>query len=219
MLKRVLEDADAPPSPKHVCMSAPIQHIRLIGDKLFDVWRYEKQTSESLTYSQLVSEDVNYRLLDRVEKKGLKAKRTSWIGRPLQRRGSCETNSDTNIKVKFQCPTDRGVPYSFLNLLSSNGKKKNKLINAVGTLLSLSELCESAGHLFGKTLMPRDKNLTWLMEQATGQFLIVCGLCCVGVDCARQLIFDCALPTAMKLSLCSLKYCGILNIDEMRQIT
>jgi hypothetical protein len=97
-------------------MSVPIQHIRLIGDKLFDVWRYEKQTSESLTYSQLVNEDVNCRLLDRVEKKGLKAKRTSWIGRPLQRRGSCETNSDTNIKVKFQCPTDRGVPYSFLNL-------------------------------------------------------------------------------------------------------
>ncbi len=40
----------------------------------------------------------------RAEKNELNVKRTSWIGRSLQRHGSCETDSDTNIKVKFQCP-------------------------------------------------------------------------------------------------------------------
>ncbi len=101
---------------------------------------------------------------------------------------------------------------------STNEKKKRCLIKAVGTKLSLSKLCNPAGQLLSKTLKPLNENLPWLMEQTTGLFLIVEGLHCVGVDCARQLIFDCGWATALKLSLDSLAYCGFRNVKEMRQI-
>ncbi len=89
----------------------------------------------------------------------------------------------TDINVKYQCEDGRCVPYALQNLLSMNKKSKDKLINSAGTLLSLSELCGPVRSLFGKSLMPLGKDLSWLLEQTSGLFLVVDGLHCVYLHC------------------------------------
>jgi len=217
-----------------------IQHIVLRNEedpsnKWFDVWWLGCKKSTPESYSHLVAEGVDHRLLDAVVNKGLKARRTTWIGLSLRSGRKISTSllsSDgldgaaqatcvdlmTEIKVKYQCANARCVPYTFLNLLSLYKKSKDKLMKCNLDLCSLAELCTPVGHLFGKNLNPRDKDLAWLLEQTTGQFLVVDTLHCVGVDCTRQLVFDCALPTALKLSSGALAHCCIVKADEMRQI-
>ncbi len=86
------------------------------------------------------------------------------------------------------------------------------------TLCPLSALCMPVGHLFGKILAVRDQDLSWLLLQKAGLFLVVDGLHCVGVDCERGLILDCGYPTAFKLCLGAFTHCGIVKADEMRQV-
>ena len=124
----------------------------------------------------------------------------------------------TDIVVKYQSEDSRCVPYAFLNLLSLHSKKKDKLMKFHLTLCPLSALCMPVGRLFSKTLEVIDQVLSWLLLQKTGLFLVVDGLHCVGVDCARGLIFDCGYPTAFKLCLEAFAHCGIVKADEMRQI-
>jgi hypothetical protein len=97
-------------------------------------------------------------------------------------------------------------------------KNKKNLINRTTTLCDLPDLCDPVRSLFGKGLMPLGKDLSWLLEQTSGLFLVVDGLHCVGVDCTRGLILDCAFPTAFKLCLGAFTHCGIVKADEMRQV-
>jgi hypothetical protein len=174
---------------------------------------HEKPTPESK--KNLVEDGVDVRLLENVEKRGVEGKPKMLVGRSP----GASPIDFTTVKVSFQCKDARCVPYALCNLLGANKRAKKRLIKANGTLCSLSDLSDHTGRLFGKTLKSiKGSSLPWLVEQSTGLFLVVDDLHCVGVDCDRQLIFDCGLPFALPLSLTSLTHCGIVKISEMRQI-
>ncbi len=88
----------------------------------------------------------------------------------------------TDVKIRFQCPDARCVPYAFLNLLSLNLKTKNRLIKQTKTLCTLAGLCRPVGNLFGWQLRKLEKILK---VQSTDLFLIVDTLHCVGIDCEK----------------------------------
>jgi hypothetical protein len=182
----------------------------------FSVKWLENKKPTLVRKKQLVADGVDVRLLENVEKRGVKGKPKMLVGRSP---GDESPIDFTQVKVSFQCKDSRCVPYALCNLLGANKRAKKRLIKANGTLCSLSDLCNHAGRVFGKTLKSiKGSSLPWLVEQSTGLFIVVCDLHCVGVDCDRQLIFDCGLPFALPLSLASLTHCGIVKISEMRQI-
>jgi hypothetical protein len=234
LLERELHD-------KKRARSYVIQHIKLISllRPSFEVWWLGYRNSTVESYDHLVSENIDSRMLDVVVEKGISAKKSTWTGISLRSgrevnltsvlplasaEGSTanffavEVDFATEVKIRFQCPDARCVPYSFLNLLSLNLKAKNKLIKQTKTLCTLAELCRPVGNLFGKQLRKLEKDLPWILVQSTGLFLIVDTLHCVGIDCERQLIFDCALPNALRLCNEALIDCGIMKVDEMRKV-
>jgi hypothetical protein len=165
---------------------------------------------------QLVADGVDVRLLENVEKRGVEGKPKMLVGRSPGTSSPIDFNT---VKVSFQCKDARCVPYALCNLLGASNGARKRLIKCTQALCSLSDLSDHTGRLFGKTLKSiKGSSLPWLVEQLTGLFLVVDDLHCVGVDCDRQLIFDCGLPFALPLSLTSLTHCGIVKISEMRQI-
>jgi hypothetical protein len=221
-----------------------INHIKLRNiedpdDPWFDIWWLGYNPSTPQSYKHLLAEGVDRRELDTVMKKGLKAQRTTWGGLTLRSGRECnkatlplgaEIGFDTGtpchcqhftteIKVKFHCQQARCVPYSFLNVVGANKKKKDKLIRALGAgLCSLRDLCNPVQMLFKKTLVPVDKDLAWILKQTSGVFLVFDTIHCVGVDCEKKLIYDSSLKLCLKLCEDAFAYCNILKAEEVRQV-
>ncbi len=172
------------------------------------------------TEEELLSEGLHPSLLRRIKEKTTKARPTKLVGYWF---GASDEQVLPHLAIhvppKFGCALDRGVPYSLLNLLDAKKRAAQRLIKNFGALGTLSELCDHAGSLFRKRLKPiKESSISWLLEQSTGLFLVVDELQCVGVDCVRQLVFDGGQPYALHLSREALLACGIIKLDEVRQI-
>jgi hypothetical protein len=220
-----------------------IEHIQLrnsenVLDVWFNVWWLGHKRYTTVKFDQLVEDGVDAQLLQKVMKKGPSAKKTTLVG--LSLRSGREINPtisslsgvesgtsvtdvkvdfSTDVKLRFKAQNSRCVPYSFLNVMLQSKKNKDMLIKKVGNFCSLAELSNGVTSVFGTGLSkPLDNDIPWLLEQTTGKFLVVHKLHCVGVDCDKQLIFDCGYPTALKLCVEALVDCGIQSAVEMRKI-
>jgi hypothetical protein len=197
-----------------------IHQLQLLATGMFSILEHGNDEIKTKTEEELLSKGLHPLLLQRVKNKGDKAKPTKLVGWSFG--ASSEQvlpHLAINVRQKFRCTLERGVPYALLNLLSASKIKKDRLIKCFGSVGSLADLCNPARHLFGKNLNPiKECSISWILEQPSGLFLVVDELHCVGVDCDRQLMFDSFQPYAMKLSCEALLVCGITKLDELRQI-
>ena len=125
------------------------------------------------------------------------------------------------------------VPYAYLLLTCCNSKQvsrdKQNLMNnfPASGIGGLSRLADAVREGKMKMQLTRDLvgetgggGIDWLMhpDQSGSMFVVVCGLHCVGVDCRKRLIWDCASPTAAQLTKENLHSVGVTQIDECRML-
>jgi hypothetical protein len=137
--------------------------------------------------------------------------------------GSQTPGSTQDVEIQYQSANDSCVPLSLCNLLGCGKKKKKKLMGAFahGTKFGgFNDLARVSEAILKKTLARvHGMILKSLVLLDVGQYLIMDGTHCVGVDCARGLVFDCAEKWVLPLTVEALTRCQINSIDEIRIVT
>ena len=175
--------------------------------------------------------------LEAVKRKGYKAKRSSWVGRggseevvgpvslapsmPGQEAAVTVEGLGHPMPVHWQSSQSYCVPFAFLNVIGASKKKKKMLLRLLpGKNCGFRDLAPIVRkHPFQRHLERCSITIQGILAKKTELFLVIDGVHCVGVDCSRQLIFDCAKEKALPLSEESFRECQIIKIDEARQIT
>ena len=78
------------------------------------------------------------------------------------------------------------------------------------SLCDLKDLAKAACSI-GVNLIEITDGIPWvLLPSQTGQFLLLQGGHCIGVDCTRRLVFDAARPRVLELSDGAIRVCGFV---------
>jgi hypothetical protein len=152
-------------------------------------------------------------LLRRVKPKGSKARMTRAGGRISTRSSMTEpiaAAEETEFKVRFQAMQCNCIPYALLNVLDASGEMRRKLQRALGGTTSLGDLTDLAGvsRVLKVSLRKCKQDLAWVLSQNTGRFLLFQSVHCVGVNCAKQLVYDSLRSNVLRLTASSLAACG-----------
>ena len=144
-------------------------------------------------------------------------------------------HSSAKIPVAYQSKIGDCVPFAPLNILPSDYPivLKERLEVAVlskvgGTLCDFKDVSiifrefgVELRHLRLKGSVPKDKMVNWFLAQREGLFAVSTDCHCIGVDCNRRLIFDCAESYALKMNMTSFHRClkrFVYAIKECRRI-
>lgn len=172
--------------------------------------------------------------LKAIKQKGYKAKRSKWLGCGSSEEAVSPVPSGLDQKaavtvegvgpllpVRWQSSNTHCVPFAFLNVIDASHRTKKTLFRLFpGRNCGLNDLAPIVRNKpFKRQLRHCSITIPGILTNKTELFLVVDGVHCVGVDCSRQLIFDCAKTTALPLSEESFRKCHVLKIDEARQIT
>jgi hypothetical protein len=127
-----------------------------------------------------------------------------------------------DVEILYPSATDSCVPLSLCNMLGSGKKKKMRLMEAFAAGTKFGGFNDLAGvsqvTLKKKLLKVHGMTLKSLVALGYGQYLIMDGTHCVGVDCKRGLVFDCAEKWALPLTEEALTRCQIKKFDEIRRV-
>ena len=131
----------------------------------------------------------------------------------------------SQVLIKHRDAHGNCLPYSLLNVIEADiiPDKEKTFIDAFGsTHGSMKKLAQVANQTL-RIILCKSNDLSeqssdWLLSRDEGLYVIVSGSHAISVDAKRKLIFDCAYPYALKLSLKSLTFCRCFTIDIIRRI-
>jgi hypothetical protein len=131
----------------------------------------------------------------------------------------------TQILVKYRNSRGYCLLYSILNGVEADifPTNEKEFVDTFGcTHGSMKKLAKVASATLGINVIkisdPSSHSIDWLLSRDEGLYIIVSGSHAISVDAKRKLIFDCAYPYALKLSLKSLTFCRCFTIDIIRRI-
>ena len=216
------------PKPRHVSRKRTPQSAKLVSLQFLKYWDTDKYEwyrcwcleSPNVPYFQhrtIILQDYPgcERELEAVKKKGYKAKRTGWVGRGVSEeavgpvplglvQGAAVTVEELGppIPVRWQSSHTHCVPFAFLNVIGASTKQKKTLMRLLaGRNCGFRDLAPIVRKKpFKKNLCHTTITIQGILTKNTELYLVVDGVHCIGVDCSRQLIFDCAKQTALPLS-------------------
>jgi hypothetical protein len=115
--------------------------------------------------------------------------------------------------------------YSLLNVLEvskTKGKKLRKLLQKhTGCLGDFSDIADRAAGLLHVSLKKMQGDVDFVLQQDKDKWLLLEGVHCISVDCARELIFDSGRTEkkALHLTKANLKLCGFQDsIADLRMV-
>ena len=131
----------------------------------------------------------------------------------------------TQILVKYRNSRGYCLLYSILNGVEADifPTNEKEFVDTFGcTHGSMKKLAKVASATLGINVIkisdPSSHSIDWLLSRDEGLYVIVSGSHAISVDAKRKLIFDCAYPYALKLSIKSLTFCRCFTIDIIRRI-
>jgi hypothetical protein len=190
----------------------------------FNVWWLDSPASSLQCRSNFSS--AMSRFLDFVQNKGNAhaTKKTPCIGRRVHTSNTSHLHG-TDIKTRFfSGASNKCIPYAFLNVIRASQKERKYVMKTFanrggfGGLSDLARVSSNIGVRLRKFRRTEKPTLAWILKQHSGRFLIVNGVHCVGIDCADDLVWDCAEGFALRLCHDSLQACGIVKVDQIRRI-
>jgi hypothetical protein len=148
---------------------------------------------------------------------------------------SCRDHSVAKISVAYQSKIGDCVPFAPLNLLLADyptslkerlsGALLSKVQGRLCDFNDVSTIFQDFGvelrHLRLKGSVPKDKMVDWLLAQREGLFAVSTDCHCIGVDCNRRLIFDCAESFALSMTITYFRKClkdFVYAIKECRRV-
>ena len=202
--------------PKPVYVVHAILYLKDVDGQA--VYRTRWVDHEELTeqpHSSFPDNPAMQNCLDRVKAKGTNKGKMTIVG--VRGIGTRSSMTETELKIRFQAMQCNCIPYALLNVLDASGRMRTKLLRALGGTRFLGDLTDLAGvsWVLKVRLRKCKQDLAWVLRQNIGRFLLFQSLHCVGVNCAKQLVYDSLRSNVLRLTASSLAACGFSHQEEL----
>jgi hypothetical protein len=147
------------------------------------------------------------------------ASKTKHPSRVVEKSTPCNGGSPLAV-IRYQHETKWCVPYGLFNVLQTSKTKAKLTKKTLGTsLCGFADLADRAAGVLGVSLKKiKYSDVSWLLKQNAGKFLLLKGVHCISVDCDKDIVYDCAKTHELNLSRNNLKKCGFRGYCEIRQV-
>jgi hypothetical protein len=111
--------------------------------------------------------------------------------------------------------------FSLLNVMCVSKRKMRKVrkVLTTGCLGDFSDIANKAAGLIGVSLKREEGDVNFVLRQEKGKWLLLKGVHCISVDCARKFIFDSCRTQTLHMTRENLKLCGFDDkIEDLRLV-
>jgi hypothetical protein len=130
-------------------------------------------------------------------------------------------------EIRFRRQYTRCALYALFNLLSlyiwltnkERSRVRFEFHGGIGGLNQLMGCQRTSGNAVWRMYLEKAGTVEWLLAQTGGLFLVQCLDHCIGVDCSRGLILDCAKTHCLPLTVQSFTTCGFVSAVLIARIT
>jgi hypothetical protein len=134
-------------------------------------------------------------------------------------------NGATQLVIVHQHETKWCHLNSLLNVMrvsKTKGKKVRKMFQKqifTSCLGDLSDVADKAAGELRVNLVKIQGDVDFVLQQKKDKWLLLKGVHCISIDCARNLIFDSGRKKTLHLTKANLKLCGFHdNLDDLRMV-
>ena len=118
--------------------------------------------------------------------------------RAISQSDTADRPSLLSCGVRFESSSGNCVPYSLFNVCSLPKKERSRILKQIGSRYTELNRLSSLQSKYWQ-LMKIDADISWLCQQTEGKFLVFQGTHCVGIDCGRNLVYDCEEDDSLSL--------------------